>query len=408
MNLSLSKWLSISLFNLLLVAAIGVTLRYKIEFSLPLVNQKNLLHAHSHFAFSGWITQTLFCLIVDLLRKNGESQAFNRYRIILTLHLFSAYGMLLSFPFLGYAILSIACSTVNIITCYWFALRCFRSLAGLGKPLAAAPWIKAALFFNILSSIGPFALATMMATKQYNSNFYLLSVYFFLHFQYNGWFLFASMGLVSQKLASPGTDQRLWKIIFRCFFIACLPCFLLSVLWLNLPLWLYLLLALAVLLQLSGWAFTLWVNRSRLLTRKAATPTLLRVLFIAVILAFTVKLLLQTASIFPWLSHLAFGFRPIVIAYLHLVLLGVFSLFLLSYIFYYRLVQFSKAGLAGAAVFLFGVVLNEVLLMIQGIAAIRYQGIPYINLGLLLAALFLFSGSLLLWTGQLVKKEKQY
>ena len=50
-----SKWLRISLFNLMLVAFLGMILRYKILFSLPFLDQKHLLHAHSHFAFSGWV-----------------------------------------------------------------------------------------------------------------------------------------------------------------------------------------------------------------------------------------------------------------------------------------------------------------------------------------------------------------
>ncbi len=53
------KWIKICFINLLIVALLGVTLRYKIAFSLPFVDQKHLLHGHSHFAFAGWITQII-------------------------------------------------------------------------------------------------------------------------------------------------------------------------------------------------------------------------------------------------------------------------------------------------------------------------------------------------------------
>ena len=53
------KWIRICLLNLFLVALLGVVLRYKIAFSLPFIDQRNLLHAHSHFAFAGWISQSI-------------------------------------------------------------------------------------------------------------------------------------------------------------------------------------------------------------------------------------------------------------------------------------------------------------------------------------------------------------
>ena len=67
MQFSLQRWIRISLFNLLLVASIGVILRYKIAFALPFIDQKHLLHGHSHFAFAGWISQALMVLLVGYL-----------------------------------------------------------------------------------------------------------------------------------------------------------------------------------------------------------------------------------------------------------------------------------------------------------------------------------------------------
>lgn len=60
MDSSIKKWLGWGLFNLAIVAFYGVTMRYKIAFDFPFFDQKNLLHAHSHFAFSGWISQILY------------------------------------------------------------------------------------------------------------------------------------------------------------------------------------------------------------------------------------------------------------------------------------------------------------------------------------------------------------
>ena len=58
-------------------------------------------------------------------------------------------------------------------------------------------------------------------------------------------------------------------------------------------------------------------------------PYFLKYILLFVGFALSAKFLLQLGSTIPALSQLGFGFRPIVIAYLHLVLLAVISLFLL-------------------------------------------------------------------------------
>ena len=115
--------------------------------------------------------------------------------------------------------------------------------------------------------------------------------------------------------------------------------------------------------------------------------------------ALTIKLLLQVGSTYPPLGQLAFGFRPIVIGYLHLVLLGVITIFLLGYIVNNRFIELSRRTLAGIIIFTSGIVINEVLLMIQGVSALNYESVPYTNELLLVAAIIMFSGLLLVVTG---------
>ena len=88
----------------MLVAFIGVILRYKIAFSLPFIDQKNLLHGHSHFAFAGWITQALMALLVACLSEQANKNFFQKYRWILYANLVTAYGMLVAFLIQGYAL----------------------------------------------------------------------------------------------------------------------------------------------------------------------------------------------------------------------------------------------------------------------------------------------------------------
>jgi hypothetical protein len=400
MNPHLRKWLQISLFNLLLIAFLGVIMRYKIAYSLPWVDQRNLLHAHSHFAFAGWITQALMALLVYYLLEKGDTKAFTKYRPVLYSNLVTAYGMLVTFPFIGYAFLSIAFSTLSIFVSYWFAIKYWKDLNKLQVKSTSHHWFKAAVLLNAISSLGAFSLAYMLATKNIYPNRYLASIYFFLHFQYNGWFFFACMGLLSYQLNKYGVNENKLKKNYLLFVTACLPAYFLSALWLPIAKWLYVLVVIAVFLQLVGWIMVLRLIRKVLPVIKQSMQVFPRALFTLCAIALTIKLLLQAGSVIPSLSQLAFGFRPIVIGYLHLVLLGVITLFIIAYSIAFKLIPVNTITRNGIIIFTAGIIINEGLLMIQGIADMDYTPVPVINPMLLIAALILFIGMLVVNFGQ--------
>ena len=107
------QWAKRALFNFTLLALAGVLLRYKILFPLHIVDQKHLLHAHSHFAFSGWVSLALFIGIIHILKPNEQQQ--KQFNKILWAQQLSSYGMLCTFPFMGYAAPSIFFSTLSIV-----------------------------------------------------------------------------------------------------------------------------------------------------------------------------------------------------------------------------------------------------------------------------------------------------
>jgi hypothetical protein len=392
MNMHLKFWLRIALFNFLLVALLGVTLRYKIVFSLPFVDQKHLLHAHSHFAFAGWISQLLMAFMVYYLYTQND-QAFKKYKALLYTNLFAAYGMLLSFPFQGYGAISISFSTLSILVSYWFAVQYWRDLNKLRQRSTTHSWFKAANLFAVISSLGAFALAWMMANKTVHQNWYLASTYFFLHFQYNGWFLFGCAGLFNWILNRNNITIPAARNIFWLFALACIPAYFLSALWLPISNWVYILVVIAACLQMAGWLlFIIQVKRAlKLLSQLPTTSKWLLGLSAA---ALTIKLLLQLGSTIPSLSDLAFGFRPIVIGYLHLVLLAVISLFLLGAAIALGQLRVSRFFITGIITLILGVFLNELLLMVQGSAAMSYNNVPYTNELLLAIAFIMFSGIL--------------
>lgn len=388
-------WLKISIINLLLVAVLGLLMRYKIGFEFPFLDQKHLQHSHSHFAFSGWISHTLMVLMIGFLEKRiniTDTQFIKKYNFLLIANLICSYGMLISFILQGYGLISILFSTFSIVIACVFTYLYFKDLKLISEEDLSKNWFKASLFFNVLSSLGTFALAYMMASKNIHQNEYLSSIYFYLHFQYNGWFFFACMGLLFFFLQIKKTENTFFKKTFWLFFVSCIPAYFLSTLWLKLPIWIYVLTLLSAIIQAFTWFKFLSILIKLKLNFLEKYPLFLRYILFFVSIALSLKFLLQLGSTIPVLSQLAFGFRPIVIAYLHLVLLAIISLFLLFYIYANELITFNKQIKKGLIIFTIGVLLNEIILAIQGITSFSYTLIPLVNEMLFGAAIILVSG----------------
>lgn len=405
MKMNISYWIKFSLFNLLLVAALGLLMRYKIAFELPFLNQKNIQHSHSHFAFSGWVSQTLFVLMLHFLQHQNLKINLEKYKKILIANLLCAYVMLISFIFYGYNLISIVFSTLTLLVSFWFAYLYFKDLKLVSNNNLAVKWFKAGLFFNVISSLGTFGLAYMMATKNVPQDLYLSSIYYYLHFQYNGWFWFACMGLFLSQLTSNITIDKINNIVFWLFFTSCIPAYLLSVLWLKMPIWVYSLSVLSAVLQLVGWFVFVKVFVPYFVKNNPLT-SLFKWIYVSIIVCVTVKLFLQLGSTVPFIGKLAFGFRPIVIAYLHLVLLAIISSFLLVFVFTNNLVSQNKLARITLLCFIIGIFLNEFVLGMQGVASFSYTLVPYVNEMLFGVAIILFSSMFMLVYANNKKQKK--
>ena len=406
MHFNSKFWLKFSLLNLLIVALIGLLMRYKIGFEFPFFDQKHLQHSHSHFAFSGWISHTLMVLMIVFLEKKKvlpqaqddnrekkiENRFFKKYNSILSANLICAYGMLVFFIIQGYGLFSIIFSTSSIIVSCVFAYYFVKDLKLISNDDLSKNWFKTALFFNVISSFGTFALAYMMISKNILQNEYLASIYYYLHFQYNGWFFFACMGLLFSFLQLKPSENSFFKRTFWLFFLSCIPAYFLSTLWWDLPIWIYLITVVAAFIQVYTWFRFLIIIIKTKREFLYNFPFFLRYILLFVAFALSIKFLLQLGSTIPVLSTLAFGFRPIVIAYLHLVLLAIISLFLLFYVYANHLIHFNRQIKIGVITFSIGVLLNEIILAIQGVASFSYTPIPYVNEMLFGAAIVLVIG----------------
>jgi hypothetical protein len=376
-RINLNLWIRVALFNLLIVAFLGTIMRYKIGFSFPFLSQKNLQHAHSHFAFAGWITHILFVLMVDTLLRDRPALNLGKYRMLIIANLACAYGMLISFAIQGYGVVSISLSCASIFVAYAFAFTFFSDLRHV-RGASYRMWFTAALWFNIISSVGTFTLGFMMATHNFDQQLHLASLYYYLHFQYNGFFMFACLGLLVSHVKKVLPSYRHDPAVFWMFFLSCIPAYFLSVLWSWIPGWLFVIVVLAAAVQVVAWGKFLFGLRRAFRVKETFTRMGFYLL-VVVGAALSAKLLLQLGSVIPALSKLAFGFRPVVIAYLHLILLAIITVFLITYLHVFGFLRSSRSTRGAIVLFVVGVYLNELVLGIQGVASFSYTMVPFVN-----------------------------
>ncbi|MFL5787721.1 MAG: hypothetical protein ACJ748_06690, partial [Flavisolibacter sp.] len=362
-----SLWISLCLFNLCIVAFFGLALRSKILFPLPFINYRDVLSAHSHFAFAGWAGLSLITLLIYDLLPEASSQK-KIYQWILIVIEVSSLGMALSFPFYGYNAVSIIFSTLYIIATLVFAPVFIKDVINSLNHRTVKLLSIAAVSSLIISFLGTLGLAYILMARSHNSLLYRDSIYTFLHFQYNGFFTLSVFALffasVLKKNASLNRNAILFSV-FLCFSIV--PSLALSLLWHN-NTFLYVFAAIGCICVLISLAFFFsylrQINQSKLFSSFIA-ETLWRLS----VFSFSLKMLLNVGTIFPKLGNAVYGDRPVIIGFLHLVFLGFLTFYLLAtFIQSGYFTSHNKVITYPFIVFSFGILINEFLLMLQGLS----------------------------------------
>mgnify|MGYP003508348410 FL=1 len=386
-----SFWLKFSVFNFLIVALLGVTMRYKILYSMPFLDQKHLQEAHSHFAFYGWITNVIYVLILNYMHKINAQIDLKKYEKLIVVNLIASFTMLGAFLYGGYFWVSIAGSTVALLCSFVFFFFFFRDAKKIQD--SSKLWFLAGLFFAVISSVGVFNLGYMMMSKTATQDLYLASEYYYLHFQYNGFFIFSCIGflLFSMKQAGSGISEKQNKLIFWLLFVGCVIGYGLSVLWMKMPVSIFAVIVVATIMQTIG-AVLLFVfikkNWTNLVLKWSSMH---RFVLLYAGFAFAVKIALQLGSTIPALNQFAFGFRNVVIAYLHLVLLMCIATFLVNQILATHYFSITNKLLMGFKLLLLGIFLNELILGLMGVFSIKYISIPFANEMLLGISVLMFA-----------------
>ena len=361
--INLKNHINLSLGYFIIAAVLGVVLRSFHSIEIP-VTYKFIVHTHSHIALLGWVYMGLTTLLYKLFLEKQELTL--KYRRIFWFTQFTLVGMLLSFPFQGYALLSIIFSTLFLIASYWFTWFFMKYVPASFKKTNSYKCVKYALWYMVLSSIGPWALGAIMNTLGAESIWYRLSIYFYLHFQYNGWMILGLLGVFIYVLER--NDIKIPKTTFNRFFwwinLGIVLTFFLSTLWTKPHIFLYVIGGLGAILQIMAFGILLLlVIRCKEKLFQILTP-LQKNLLITVAVLVGIKILLQLFTAFPYFADLAASITDFTIGYLHWTFLGVVTIGLMLFLDYFKLLILSKRAYA---LYVIGFLLTEGLIFTKGI-----------------------------------------
>jgi len=395
-----SHYIKIAVVLFLVSALYGWLMRLSSVVNISDFNYTRFLQSHSHVTFLGWgyigVT-TLF----NHLFLNKEKQFNKKFKSIFGIEIASICLMLISFPLQGYKVFSIVLLSIFLTTSYVYIQQFIKHMDTQRISKSVSLFIKSSLFFYILSSVGIWAIGIVVAS-QGKTDLYYNSIYFYLHFLYNGFFVFALFGLFFHYLKKQNADlnSEYLKRFFWITFSTCIPAYILSLVG-STSTFIIGVGILTATIQLVSIRYLLLIifsiknKLNKLLSRSSV------LLLTIVILAYVLKLALQFSSAFPQLSeHILVLKTYFVIGYIHLVTLGFLSPFLLFSLLQFEVVSIkSKLNKIGVFTFLIGVFLTETLLFTQGNLIWLYNySLPHYSELLFISSSILLIGILSLLT----------
>lgn len=401
-----SKFLYLYAFALFILSALyGFLLRWNFTFPLHFLDYKNFLQSHSHVAFLGWGYIVTVGALIKLFVKKSE-QTNNIYKLTLFIIITSVTLMLISFPLGGYKVFSIVLLSVFGITSYVLSFKLLKDIKGESTTIKL---VKYGIYYYLLSSLATWFLAYVLVT-QGKTDLYYNTVYFYLHFLYNGYFVFVLFALLFKIFETKNTSysSKFQKNFFLFLNIACIPAYALSVLWSKVP----------TLYNGIGFIASIFQLISLFYLGRIILPIfpqlkwnyLSKLLMKFGLIAYTFKIIVQIFSAFPVIVEKSLALKHyFIIGYLHLFTLGFMSVLLLLILSKLNIFSFHKlTSKIGVVIFLIGILTTEFLLFYQGFS--YFQGFkPLTNYNLLLLGFssFLVIGLILLFINQLSNKKSE-
>jgi hypothetical protein len=378
-----------------------LVLRWNFAFPSALISYKNLLQGHSHVAFLGWGYLAVLYGVFELFISK-EKRKSPVYKVTLSIIITTIVLMLFSFVLTGYKAFSIVLLSVFGVTSYVLSFRMLKDLTGKDT---STNLIKYGIYYYLLSSLATWFLAFVIVT-QGKTDLYYNSVYFYLHFLYNGFFVFVMFGLLFKifEIQKITISNSLKKYFFIFLNIACIPAYILSILWSTKSLAFNSIGFLASFLQLISLLFLLRILKQVLAQIEWSFISKLLLNFAMV--AYVLKILAQLASSLPYFVEKSMALKPyFIIGYLHLFTLAFMSVLLILLLKKIEAIYVNSViSKVGIGFFLTGVFFTELLLFLQGfLLLIRQKPITNYTIILLIFSFFIVIGVIQIFIGQFVK-----
>ena len=316
---SISIYIKITLSLFFISAFYGWLIRFNSVTALPFFSYTKFLQAHPHVTFLGWGFMSLTTLFNWIFLPHSTSFS-KTYKWLFGLEFTCIFLMLISFSIQEYKLFSIVFLSVFLLTSYVYVVQFYKDFNRTKQDKTIVQFVNVSLFFYILSSIGIWLIGVTVAT-QGKTDLYFNSIYFYLHFLYNGFFVFALFGLFfyhfSKKNVSLSNKEL--NLFFWLTFGSCFPAYLLSLVKYENTI-ITAISFIAATLQIIAFYYLV------ILLKNIKIKGIVQFMFISIIIAFGLKTMLQFGSALPMFRETIIGLKSyFVIGYIHLITLGFVS-----------------------------------------------------------------------------------
>ncbi|PWA07174.1 hypothetical protein [Flavobacterium psychrotolerans] len=357
------SWLLACFINFFIASLMGLLLRLMYVTPIEWVNFQFLMHGHSHTAMLGWVYLMLYGLIVHFFVPK-EAQQKPIYNRLFWITQFAVIGMMVHFPIQGYALFSITFSTLHIFCSYYFCLLIWKDAQPTTLP--EKQLLKTALFFMVFSTLGVWCLGPAVGLLGKASPFYQIAIQFFLHFQFNGWFLFAVLALFFHQFQA-NINEFQFRLFYRLLIVATVLTLALPISWyLANPIF-YWINSIGVTLQLLAFLIFIKMIRPHYQGFFNTLQPIEKLVYGFALTSLFLKIGIQLVVLVPEFAQISHQIRNFVIGYIHLTMLGIITGFLFGFAIQNNFIK-GKKNLVnwGIKLFLLGFIATELLLFVQG------------------------------------------
>ncbi|PZX48325.1 hypothetical protein [Algoriphagus chordae] len=388
----------------LIAALLGTSMRLFWVVELPYFEYTNVLHAHSHLAMLGWGFTIICALFIHFLK--GYIQKPKLYWGLVLANILVCSLMTVSFVLKGYTILSISLLTAHLLIAYYLGFLLLSDLKKLRNQTATllGRW---AIYWMFISTIGVWFLPLVIVNLGKLHPLYLASIEFFLHLQFNGWFVFAVLSILVLFFELQGKILKISRLEFFGLQISLVLTYGLPAYW-SYPFEILAYLnSLGVLIQAVVFGRLLIPMVKALKDPTQDKSDLGYWLIVLGLISLFAKIVVQLTLLLPAFLHASSDIRQFFVGFIHLIMLGFFTMTSVGICLRRGLIPQNMLSKVGLLMLIIAFILTELTLFSQGLLLWNsFDSIPKYYEILLGFTLFLPLGILLVLASFAVKQPK--